>query len=256
VAVARGAFGHISRAIDAHTSRHVALKVFERARTDFARFEREAEVLATVTHPNVVAYVDHGLTDGGAPYLAMEWLEGIDLAGRLARGLLEEREALGVARLAAQGLGAVHALGIVHRDVKPTNLFLVEGRTDDVRVIDFGVARAPRSNLTSEGTILGTPAYMAPEQAQGADLSPRADVFALGCVLFECLVGEPPHASRDATEWMRKLYAPAPKLSERRAGASKETEELVAGMLATDPAARPADGDEVARWIQRIVEGA
>jgi serine/threonine protein kinase len=242
--------------MDTQTSRHVALKVFDRARTDFARFEREAEVLATLRHPNVVGYVDHGLTESGSPYIAMEWLEGLDLGARLAKGLLEEREALGIIRLAAAGLGAAHALGIVHRDVKPANLFLVGGRTDDVRVIDFGVARAPRSRLTSEGTVLGTPAYMAPEQAQGADLSPRADVFALGCVLFECLAGASPYASGDAMEWMRKLQSPAPRLSERRAGAAKETEELVAGMLARDPAARPADGDEVARWIERIIDGA
>jgi serine/threonine protein kinase len=251
---AQGAFGRVYRAVDTETSKHVAVKVLERARTNFARFEREAEVLATVRHPNVVGYVDHGLTPDGAPYLAMEWLDGVDLAAHLRRGPLPEAEALAVVSLAAEGLGAAHALQIVHRDVKPSNLFLVGGRTDDVRVIDFGVARAPRSRLTSEGAILGTPAYMAPEQAQGAEPTPRVDVFALGCVLFECLAGESPYDAPDAMVWMRRLLqAPAPSLRERCAAASEGVDQLVAAMLSREPEGRPADGGEVARWIARTL---
>jgi serine/threonine protein kinase len=248
--VARGTFGEVYEAIDATTSRHVGLKVLDRSRTDFARFEREAEVLATVRHPNVVAYVAHGLTDQGAPYLAMEWLEGMDLAARLNAGKLSVREALTIVRHAAAGLGAAHTLGIVHRDVKPSNLFLVGGRSDDVRVIDFGVARAPRSRLTSEGTVLGTPEYMAPEQAQGAELTPRVDVFALGCVLFACLTGQSPYAAADAMQSMRKLLqGAAPRLREERAEVAGALDELVARMLARDPAERPADGTDVASRI-------
>ena len=242
-----GAFGVVYRAVDLTTSRAVAVKVLERRRTDFARFEREAEVLASVLHPRVVQYVAHGLTEDGSPYLAMEWLDGIDLAERIEQGVLPIAEALTVVRIAAEGLGAAHALGVIHRDVKPSNIRLVGGRTDDVRVIDFGVSRAPRSRLTSEGTIFGTPEYMAPEQAEGRALTPRADVWALGCVLYACLVGESPFAAVNARATMLKLLREeAPRVSARRGDVPASVDDAVARMLSRDPAGRPADGREVA----------
>jgi serine/threonine protein kinase len=242
----------VHRALDTTTSRTVALKVLDRGRTDFARFEREAEVLASVKHPAVVAYVAHGLTDEGSPYLAMEWLEGVNLSARLAQGALSVDDALSVVHRAAEGLGAAHALGVIHRDVKPSNLLLVGGRTDDTRVIDFGVARAPRSRLTSDGTVLGTPEYMAPEQAEGRALTPRVDVFALGCVLYACLVGESPFAAGSATATMLALLrGAAPRVRARREDVPDPVDALVARMLARDPAVRPADGREAADAVAR-----
>ncbi len=200
-------------------------------------------------------YVAHGLTEDGAPYLAMEWLDGIDLASLLEPGVLPVSDALAVARSAAEGLGAAHALGVIHRDVKPSNLRLVGGRTDDVRVIDFGVSRAPRSRLTSDGTILGTPEYMAPEQAQGRDLTPRVDVWALGCVLYACLVGESPFASDSASAVMMKLLREqVPRVRDRRPDVPESVDGVVAAMLARDPAERPADGREVAEAVARCAD--
>ena len=240
-----GAFGVVYRTVDLTTSREVALKVLERRKTNFARFEREAEVLSSIVHPNVVKYVAHGLTDDGSPYLAMEWLDGVDLSARIERGVLPVAEALAVVRSAAEGLGAAHALGVIHRDVKPSNLRLVGGRTDDARVIDFGVSRAPRSRLTSEGTIFGTPEYMAPEQAEGRELTPRVDVWALGCVLYACLVGESPFAADSARAAMMKLLRErAPRVRERRPDVPESVDAVVGRMLARDPGERPADGRE------------
>ncbi len=245
------------RALDTTTDREVALKVLLRDRTDFSRFEREAEILATLGHPSIVAYVAHGLTDEGAPYLAMEWLEGLDLARRLARTdePLTLHESLTIAARAAQGLAAVHALGIIHRDLKPGNLYLEGGRPESVRVIDFGVARAAASRMTTTGAVLGTPAYMSPEQARGIhDVSPRADVFALGCVLYECLTGVPPFAGANENATLAKLLTGhAPRASERRPDTPPMIDALLARMLAHDPADRFAEAGAVALTISSLL---
>jgi tetratricopeptide (TPR) repeat protein len=256
----QGAFGTIYRAIDTTTARDVALKVLRHEGTDFARFEREAEVLATVRHPNVVGYVAHGQTDVGAPYLAMDWLEGTDLALRLTGERLSVRDALIVTTRAAQGLGAAHALGVVHRDVKPSNIFLIGGRCEEVRIIDFGIARVPlpHQGLTTTGTVLGTPAYMSPEQARGTrDVSARADVFALGCVLFECLAGSPPFVGSNLHAVMANLLAGrTPRLSERRPDAPAVLDALLARMLAHDPADRFPDAAAVAIAVSGVLSDA
>ncbi len=253
----RGGFGTIYRAHDDVTSRDVALKVLHDGTTDLARFEREAELLATVRHPNVVSYVAHGVTEEGDAYLSMEWLEGMDLAHRLRSEALSLQEALTVAMRAAQGLAAAHGLGIVHRDVKPSNLYLVGSSPNDVRVIDFGIARAPSplSVLTATGAVIGTPAYMAPEQARGArDLTPCVDVFALGCVLFECLTGAPPFVGPNPQALIARLLAgDAPRLAERRPDAPPVLDALLARMLAHDPADRFSDAGTVAMAIAAVL---
>ncbi len=256
----RGAFGTVYRAIDTTIARDVALKVLHRENIDYGRFEREAEVLATVNHHHVVSYVAHGLTEDGRPYLAMEWLEGVDLARRIADKPLSIRDALVVAARAAQGLAAAHALGIVHRDIKPSNIYLVGRNPNDVRVIDFGIARisATHAKLTATGAVVGTPAYMAPEQARGtADPSPRIDVFALGCVLFECLSGSRPFVEpNDRALFARLLSGTMPRLSDRRSDAPPVLDVLLARMLAHDPADRFADASGVALAIAGLLSDA
>ena len=156
------------------------------------RFLREASLLARLRHPAIVAHVASGESPDGRFYLAMESLEGEDLAARLARKSLSAGESLSLARRAAEALEAAHALGIVHRDVKPSNLFLSGGDIDRLTLIDFGIARGDRhlSPLTATGTFIGTIGYAAPEHANGvADIDARADIYSLGCVLFECLTG-------------------------------------------------------------------
>jgi hypothetical protein len=246
----RGAFGAVYRAYDETRAGDVALKLLREDGADLGRFEREAQLLAAIRHPNVVSYLAHGVSENGRAYLAMEWLEGIDLSQWLARGEPSIRDALIVTVRAAQGLASAHALGVIHRDVKPSNLFLVNSDPDKVRVIDFGVARAPSSNtmLTATGAVIGTPAYMAPEQTTGARvLTASVDVYALGCVLFECLIGATPSDGsssrlRVAQPWTSNV----PRPSERRPEVSPVVDALLARMLAHDPSDRFADAGAVA----------
>src|SRR5262249_49662727 len=144
-------------------------------------------------HAGIVRYVAHGETPDGELFLAMEWLEGEDLASRLRRMPLTTDETVALGKRVAEALAIAHARGVVHRDLKPSNLFLVDNDVERVTILDFGIARlCDAARVTQTGAVLGTPGYMAPEQARGNDeIDPRADVFALGCVLFECLTGSP-----------------------------------------------------------------
>jgi serine/threonine protein kinase len=170
------------------------------------RFDREADLLARLSHPNIVRHVAHGRTESGEQFLAMEWLEGEDLQRRLQRGPLPVADAIGLARLVATALAEVHARGVVHRDVKPSNIWLLDGRADRPMLLDFGIARPVESwNLTVTGHIIGTPQYMAPEQIQTPrDVDARTDVYALGAVIFESIAGRPPFTGENAIAGSRK----------------------------------------------------
>src|SRR5215472_8014395 len=188
-----GGMGVVYRALDRTTDSTVALKVLRGTKEEDARrFAREIRVLAELPHPSIVRYVAHGTTPEGEAFLAMEWLEGEDLADRLEQQTLTVADSVAVIARAADALGVAHSRGVLHRDVKPSNLFLVGRDIERVKLLDFGVARIGALTQTSSGLAVGTPAYMAPEQARGStSLDARVDVFALGCVLFECLTGRP-----------------------------------------------------------------
>src|SRR5262245_5034008 len=149
-------FGQIYRARDLRTHTLVALKIMHEAeRLELERFAREAQVLATLSHPGIVRYIDNGITAEGDPYLVMEWLSGETLSTRLQRTQLTVGETLALGRRAASALGAIHRGGVAHRDIKPTNLFLRDAMIDKVVLIDFGMARRPLDNkLTVTGTML------------------------------------------------------------------------------------------------------
>src|SRR4051812_20921269 len=163
--------GEVFLARDEQTSSHVAIKVLRNHRKeDLTRFQREVNAITSLSHESVVPYVAHGFTEAGDPYLVMAWLEGEDLFTHLRRrGTLPVDEALAVAVQVAAGLGAAHRVGIVHRDVKPANVFLVGADVKRTRVLDFGIARSffDSTYLTRTGEMLGTPGYMPPEQIRG-----------------------------------------------------------------------------------------
>ncbi len=258
-AAGSGGMGSVFRARDHETGEFVALKVMRTDEGDVERFEREAMLLAGVSSDRIVRYVAHGITGDRWSYLAMEWLMGEDLASRLRRGPLPLGEALDVARGAAEALAAAHALDLLHRDVKPSNLFLVGGDVGQVKLIDFGIARLAHETmkLTMTGQTLGTPSYMAPEQARGdRTLDPSADVFSLGCVLFECLAGRPAFAGSHAIAVLAKiLIEEAPRLADHCAAAPPQLSDLVARMLAKSPSERPRDGAALLAEIARIEGG-
>jgi hypothetical protein len=240
--VGAGGMGVVFRARDPATDGPVAVKLLEHANADLrARFAREIGVLRSLAHPRIVRYLDDGVGPEGAPYLVMEWLDGCDLAHRLADGPTAVEFALQVALAAARGLGAAHAVGVVHRDVKPANLFLVGGTAEGLRVIDFGIARAQQGDpgLTATGVLVGTPSYMAPEQLRGEHGVP-ADVWGLGVTLFEMLTGRVPFPGRDAAAvLLGATTSPFPGLAGPRPDAPRALELLLARMLARDPEARP-----------------
>ena len=251
----KGGMGAVYRAIDRITGAPVALKILHDEATEHhrERLEREARLLSDLTHPGIVRYLGFGKTARDQPYLAMEWLDGEDLAVRLKRDGLGASDAVRMATRAAAALGGAHSRGIVHRDIKPSNLFLVGGDPTRVKVLDFGIARVQANDaLTRTGAMVGTPRYMAPEQARGASgLDARADVFSLGCVLFECLAGRPPFAGNSSAAVLAKiLLEEAPNLREMRDDLPAELEELVARMLAKAPAGRPRDGSSVAAQLE------
>ncbi|MCC6555309.1 MAG: protein kinase, partial [Polyangiaceae bacterium] len=253
-----GGMGSVYRALDRETGEIVAIKTLHQPSHDGKRFLREAHVLAELRHPGVVRYVAHGVTGAGAAYLAIEWLEGHDLEERLQGGPLGARDALALAGRVAEALGAAHARGVIHRDIKPANLFLVGGDLRAVKILDFGVARFGEVSATRTGAVIGTPAYMAPEQARGErGIDARADVFALGAVLFECLTGRPPFVADHLMAVLATvLLEEAPRASELSREVPAELDALIARMLSKDREGRPVDGAAVARAVAELDPGA
>jgi eukaryotic-like serine/threonine-protein kinase len=251
-----GGAGTVFRAKDLLTGEHVAVKVLHEWRSQRAeRFVAEARVLSELKHPAIVRYITHGMTGDHEPYLAMEWLEGEDLADRIQRERLSLSESIDLARSVAQALEQAHFRGVVHRDVKPSNIFLVDEDIAQVKLLDFGVARiAALTGSTRAGAMVGTPGYMAPEQARGAkDLDARADIFSLGCVLFECLTARPPFFGEHVMAVLAKiLLEDAPRVRELRSEVPSGLDALVASMLSKDPKARPADAAAVVRALSSL----
>ncbi len=241
----RGGMGSVYLGRDRVLGERVAVKVLSEARPTAARFARECAILASLRHDRVVRYRDHGVTEAGCAWLVMDWLSGSDLAARIAQGPLFLHEGLRVLRDAAEALAAVHDAGVVHRDVKPSNLFLVDGAIDRVTLIDFGIARAPGSSgLTFNGEFLGTPGYVAPEQvdaARPADAS--SDVFSLGCTVWACFTGASPFRGANALSALSRLYVEGPpSLREARPDVPLAIDRLVKAMMQRDPTKRPPNG--------------
>ncbi|HEV7132975.1 MAG TPA: serine/threonine-protein kinase [Gaiellaceae bacterium] len=242
-----GAMSVVDLAHDVELGRDVALKRLAEnfARDDDlrARFQREARLAARLAHPNVVRVYDVGVDEDERPFIAMELVDGETLAELVARlGPLPADEVARLGIQACRGLAAAHEAGLVHRDVKPQNLLL---RADGVlKLSDFGVAFGLEgTRLTVAGTVLGTAAYLAPEQARGEEVTAAADVYGLGAVLYELLTARPPRTPATIAELAATETIPAPR--DAPPGLSR----IVMRCLAADPADRPASAAAVAREL-------
>ncbi len=253
----RGGMGQVWAGVDSVLEREVAVKVVDVARDDpvaAGRFRREAQATAALSHPNVVTIYDLGV-DGPAAFLVMELLQGPTVAALVAeRGPLPVHEALLLAEQAAAGLSAAHLAGVVHRDVKPSNL-MMDG-AGRLKVVDFGIARLAQttsSRLTATNTVLGSAHYLSPEQGVGSQADERTDLYALGCVLMTLLTGVPPFAGEHPLAVLHQhLNADPPRLSSRRADIPPELGALVGELLAKAPAHRPATAQEVQARLHAI----
>ena len=268
-----GGMGEVYRARDTRLDRAVAIKILPEAFAldpeRLARFEREAKTLASLNHPHIAAIygIEEGPAAGQTRALVMELVEGDDLSQRIARGPMAVDEVLPIARQIAEALEAAHQAGIIHRDLKPANIKVRSDGT--VKVLDFGLAKAldPSSGLgapgsgnlagaptitspamTMRGMILGTAAYMAPEQAKGRAVDKRADLWAFGCVLFEMLTARRPFDGDDVSEVMAAVIKSEPDWSAMPATVPSHIQLLVRRCLEKDPAKRVGDA-AVARFL-------
>jgi len=228
--IGRGGMGEVYRALDTRLKREVAIKVSLERFSD--RLEREARAVAALNHPNICT-----LYDIGSNYLVMELVEGETLAARLKRGALSIEQTIEYGRQIAEALAAAHAKGIVHRDLKPGNVMLTKS---GVKVLDFGLAKsAGDDTLTLTHVVVGTPAYMAPEQLGDGEVDSRADLFALGLVLYEMAAGKRAFPGKSLGPMLAAgAISAAPRLSVERAGTPARLDALVAELLAKDLAQR------------------
>jgi serine/threonine protein kinase len=248
--VGTGGMGWVYRATHALTSRVVALKVLreDQLTQDRAidRMMREASILASVSHPGIPRFYECGLLDDGRPWIAMELIEGSPLAGRMHRGLLNADEVLHFVGAVAEVLDAAHTRGVTHRDLKPDNIFLTP---DDpqfpVRVIDWGIAHhLAGARFTNMNEAIGTPTYMAPEQARGGPTDGHCDVYGLGVVAYQALTGRPPFMGSTSVEILvQHLNRPVPALAPRCPDAPYGLVDLVERMLAKSFEERPNAAD-------------
>ncbi|MEQ8274137.1 MAG: protein kinase [Deltaproteobacteria bacterium] len=250
--IGSGGMGTVYRGRDLESGAPVAVKRLDiRGKHDQERFLREASVLADLDHPGIVRYVAHGLTEEKEHYLAMEWVDGVTLFERLAEGPLSVVGAVKLGARIADALSIAHRHGIVHRDIKPPNLLLPGGDLASVKLLDFGVARITGAStgpsMTRTGALIGTPGYMAPEQARGEKgLDHRADIFSLGSVLYEALTGRPPFSGTNVMAVLAKiLLEEAVPIRDARPDVPHVLELLITRMLAKDPEQRPARIEEV-----------
>jgi serine/threonine-protein kinase len=219
----RGAMGVIYKAHDPEIDRTVAIKLIradllegEEQAAYLARFRREAQAAGRCNHSNIVALYDYSV-NAANPFLVMEYVEGVSLAHALSRGMrFPPADAVSIILQVLDALACAHALGVVHRDIKPANILLIANTRVQVKVTDFGISRLGASTITLDGSVVGTPAYMSPEQCRGEEVDHRSDLFSVGTVLFELLSGQRPFPGDSISEVTAKvLFAEPPDLQGR-----------------------------------------
>ncbi|MBX7080811.1 MAG: serine/threonine protein kinase, partial [Nannocystaceae bacterium] len=263
----RGGMGEVWEAQHVGIGRTVAIKVVAAELADpelCERLQREARLVGRLAHPNIVAVTDLGFAAPGRPFVVMERLHGRTLSQLLReRGPLPWMQARDIAMQVAAGLACAHEAGIVHRDLKASNVFVTDdphGHTT-IKIIDFGLAKPERLSpqergLTRSGEVFGTPASMSPEQVRGEPLDGRADLYALGVMLYQMIVGEPPWQRPSMAALLYcQLFEAAPLLRSRVPGVPAELEALVARCLCKDRALRPASAEALRQELQFVGTG-
>jgi len=259
--VGRGGMGVVYRAQHLNLRRRAAIKIIAPELADEAgfheRFIREARIAAALAHPNIVTVYDAGEADG-VLYIAMQYIEGADLAATLRReGRVRPYRALDVGRQVAAALDAAHAMGLIHRDVKPANV-LIEGRR--AFLSDFGLTKridASRTGLTRAGEVVGTIHYVAPEQIEGRDVEARTDVYALGCLLFHCLTGQVPFArDTDVAVIYAHLSEPPPRASAANPELAPGIDAVIARALEKAPERRFSTCGDLMAAARAVIDAA
>jgi serine/threonine protein kinase len=264
-----GGMGVVYKALNAYLDKVVAVKTLKGKRyneKELLRFQQEGKLLAKLVHPNLVSVMDFGVNQAQEPYMVLEYLQGESLAEMLkAEGILDLDLALELTKQTAAGLAHAHSFGAVHRDIKPGNIFVTQSREGPrVKVFDFGIAKlffmddpGARADLTKTGEIFGSPLYMSPEQALGKSLDERSDLYSLGCVLYEALVGKPPIVGQSAMETIFKHVSEIP-LSLAVACPTKKypaaVQQLLDLLLAKEREDRLQSAEQLERLLQAIID--
>ena len=252
--IGEGGMASVYRATHKLVDRPCAIKVMGPGaiadETVRERFRREGRSAQALSHPNVIEIFDQGEMDDGTPYIVMELLTGQTLAALIDRGPIAASRAIPIMIQIARGIGRAHDLGVVHRDMKPDNIFICrrEDGTDLVKILDFGIARSRGdSRLTGAGEIFGTPQYMAPERVSRGDAGPSVDLYAIGVIFFEMVTARLPFEARDPASLLIKHMKDAPPAPRSlQPGVPEKLEALILELLQKDPLARPVDARRVA----------
>ncbi len=258
--IGRGAMGEVYSARHSTSGDRAAVKVLvaQAEPAILERFRREAEIAAKVRAPGLVAVYEAGALAGDTPYLVMELLEGHDLAWHLRKAQhLPVASAIELCEQVARGIDAAHAAGIVHRDIKPQNLFRHEAETPAWKLLDFGVSKLVDSSGTlTQNMLVGTPSYMAPEQARGQSTDARSDLFSLGAVMYRAMTGQPPFRGRDTPQILFDVVYSAPRKPTTILPALPPQIDLVLALaIAKKPADRFASGAELATALRQASTG-
>jgi serine/threonine protein kinase len=267
--IGEGGMGRVYEVEHSQLGKRLAVKVlhplYSTEEEVVERFRREARAASSIGHPNIVNVTDSGTTPDGRAYFVMELLDGMELADVITQeGPLDYERAVDIAMQVCEALGAAHQVGIIHRDMKPENVFLttVGGRTDVVKILDFGIAKSARlervrgGQLTEPGLAVGTPEYMAPEQAAGKSPDPRFDIYAVGGILYAVLTGRPPHRGANVLEILTRKATrnPTPPRS-YRPDIPVELERSIVSALARNPERRPQTMEEFEYELRKSLQG-
>jgi tRNA A-37 threonylcarbamoyl transferase component Bud32 len=270
--IGEGGMGRVYEAEHTGIGRRVALKILHASIADITesveRFRSEARMMTRIANAHIVDVTDSGTTSDGRLYFVMEYLDGIELGALMTAGAMSLERALRISRQIAEALAAAHAQGVIHRDLKPENIVLVErnGDRDFVKVLDFGIALAldsdqPRRRLTQPGLAVGTPEYMAPEQAVEAKADERSDIYALGAMLYEMATGQQPYKGDTYTQiLLNKVQFEAPPPREVRGDLPPEVEATIMRAMARKPENRHQTmlslADDLTRCLDAVTQTA